>query len=132
MSKMVFHIGDVLSIVTGKVLSYDLMAGIYRILEFMTGDNLMTHQVVLAGEIARAVILEEYPELRTIDASRVDTTNWREFVEVQSEKYGEFLVVPKIKNWVHKDPIQEFIDMGVLIKKLFKVRRIRTENLKEK
>ena len=39
-----FHISDVLSVTTGRLVSSRHMDGIYEILNFLTGDNLFTHQ----------------------------------------------------------------------------------------
>lgn len=40
-----FHISDVLSITTGRLVSSRHMVGIYDILNFLTGDSLFTHQL---------------------------------------------------------------------------------------
>jgi len=40
-----FHISDILSITDGRLVSTRHMDGIYEILNFMTGDNLFTHQL---------------------------------------------------------------------------------------
>jgi hypothetical protein len=40
-----FDLGDVLSITTGRLVSQRGMDGIYDVLNFMTGDDLMTHQL---------------------------------------------------------------------------------------
>jgi hypothetical protein len=36
-----FHLGDVLTITTGRLVSPRHMDGVYDVLNFMTGDNLM-------------------------------------------------------------------------------------------
>jgi len=40
-----FHISDVLSVTTGRLVSSRHMDGIYDILNFLTADNLYTHQL---------------------------------------------------------------------------------------
>ena len=40
-----FHISDVLSVTIGRLVSSRHMAGIYEILNFLTGDTLYTHQL---------------------------------------------------------------------------------------
>lgn len=48
-----FHIGDILSITTGRLVSPRHIDGVYDILNWMTGDNLFTHQLPrAAGECA--------------------------------------------------------------------------------
>lgn len=44
-----FHIGDILSITTERLVSPRLIEGVYDILNYMTGDNLMTHQLPRAS-----------------------------------------------------------------------------------
>lgn len=58
-----FHIGTVLSITTGKLLSLDRMAGVYRILDYMTGESLYTHQLGRAAETCKPHLLEQFPQL---------------------------------------------------------------------
>ena len=58
-----FHLGDILSVTTGLLVSPTRMDGIYRILNWMTGDNLFTHQLPRAGEECRQPLLEQHPDL---------------------------------------------------------------------
>lgn len=50
-----FHLGDVLSITTGHLLSPRHMEGVYEILNHMTGDQLFTHQLPRASRGMRTV-----------------------------------------------------------------------------
>lgn len=58
-----FHLGDVLSIATGRLVSSRGMDGVYDILNFMTGDSLYTHQLPRACKECRPYLLEQFPEL---------------------------------------------------------------------
>jgi len=40
-----FHLGDILSITTGKLVSLQNIDGVFEILNFMTGDGLHMHQL---------------------------------------------------------------------------------------
>ena len=65
-----FHIGDVLSITTGKMVSPTGMDGIYKILNFMTGEDLYTHQLPRAMRVCAPHLLQQHPQLaevQTID-----------------------------------------------------------------
>jgi hypothetical protein len=42
------------------------MDGIYSILNFLTGDNLMTHQLTMASRTVRPYVYEEHPFLKGI------------------------------------------------------------------
>lgn len=86
-----FHIGDILSITTKpKVLvSPDGIDGVFRILNFMTGDTLYSHQLSRAANECKPYLLEEHPWLHEIDSSTVDENTWRSWLEQQVEQYGE-------------------------------------------
>lgn len=58
-----FHISDVLSVTTGRLVSSRHMDGIYEILNFLTGDNLFTHQLPRAMEECRPWLRSTFPNL---------------------------------------------------------------------
>ena len=66
MSVKEFHIGDILSITTGRLVSPDHMSGIYNVLNFMTGQSLYTHQLIKAAQVYEPVLLDQHPQLRNV------------------------------------------------------------------
>jgi len=119
-----FHVGDVLSITTGRLVSPRHMDGIYDILDFMTGDSLFTHQLPRVSDECKPYLLEQFPELKGVDASGVNTKNWKEWLDEQVAKYGEKLVVKLIPKTAHtvKNPVEEMFEMkekvsGIVINK---------------
>lgn len=106
MSKQ-FHIGDVLSITHERLVSPRLIEGVYDILNYMTGDNLFTHQLPRAGRECKEPLLAQHPQLREVDSSGVNGSNWKTWLAEQSAKYGEYLDVTPLKEWTHVDPILE-------------------------
>lgn len=70
-----FPLGAVLTVTTGRLLVED-MGELYDILNFLTQDNLFTHQLPRAGREARPWILEQHPILGRVDASGVTPENW--------------------------------------------------------
>lgn len=58
-----FHISDILSITTGRLVSTRGMQGIYDILNYLTGDNLFTHQLPRASEECEPYLKRNYPKL---------------------------------------------------------------------
>jgi len=62
-----FHIGDILSITTGRLVSPRHMDGIYDILDYMTGDELSTIQLPRAAEECRPSLCEQHPDLAVVD-----------------------------------------------------------------
>ncbi len=89
-----FHIGDVLSITTGCLVSPRKMEGVYDILNFMTGDNLFTHQLPRASDECKPYLFKQYPQLKdVVDASSVTPENWQEWIDQQVARFGENLTV---------------------------------------
>lgn len=60
-----FHLGDILSITTGHLLSPRDIRGISEILEFMTGHRLARYQLPRASEICRPELLLQLPQLKS-------------------------------------------------------------------
>ena len=58
-----FHISDVLSVTTGRLVSSRHMGGIYEILNFLTGDNLFTHQLPRAMKECLPWLRTQFPNL---------------------------------------------------------------------
>lgn len=86
-----FHIGDILSVVTGKLLSPRKMEGVYDILNFMTGDSIVTHAIPRAIDEMREPILDQHPQLASLDMSTFDVKRIQEWLNEQKSIYGEFL-----------------------------------------
>lgn len=110
-----FHLGDILSIITGRLLSPRHMEGVYDILSFMTGEELYTHQLGRAKEECAPYLLTEMPWLRQIDPTGVTPDNWKEWLDQQVQKYGEWHDVLPIHPDDHEiiDPIEELKRMGI-------------------
>jgi len=74
-----FHLGDILSITTGYLVSPDHMDGVHRLLDFMTGESLFTHQLPRASDACKPALLAQFPELSTVEVP--DAFTGREHVE---------------------------------------------------
>lgn len=108
---MNFHIGTVLSITHDRLLSPDMMEGVYKILNHMTGDNLYTHQLTRAHEPAKEAIFDQHPELRQIDISAVVNNDWQTWLNEQAQKYGEYFDIEPLKTWERKSPLLELAEI---------------------
>jgi hypothetical protein len=82
-----FHIGTILSITDGHLVSPDHVGGVYKILNHMTGDDLMTHQLPRASRECEANLREQHPDLAAIVVP--DGLDSREKVAPLIEQYGE-------------------------------------------
>ena len=108
-----FHIGTILSITDGHLLAPNKIGDVYEILNFMTGDELFTHQLPRAGRECAPYLLQQHPQLADFDGSDITTENYLARLEKAKQQFGEFLQVQPIPLEAHRviDPIQEAQDM---------------------
>jgi hypothetical protein len=115
---MQFHLGDILSISTGRLVSPSHMDGIYNILNYMTQDNLFTHVLPRASDAMRPYLMEALPWLADITVADDFEFNTHDTVQEsveawlaeQVERYGAWHEVPS-PGWPKSDPIAELVDM---------------------
>ena len=88
-----FDIGDILSITTGRLVSPRGITGVYDILDFIFGSAFMTHELPVAGEHAKPILLEQHPQLSECDASGVDRDTWIDWLAEQKRAFGSPLPV---------------------------------------
>ena len=107
-----FHIGDILSITGDKLVSPRLIAGVYDILNYMTGDNLYTHQLPRAMRECRPFLLAQHPQLCNVDESTVTEATWHKWLDDQITKFGETLPVNPLPEHAHEfiDPLSELAE----------------------
>ncbi len=60
-----FHLGDVLSITTERLVSPRHMDGVYDILNFMSSNNLFTHALPRASDECKPYLVAQFPQLVT-------------------------------------------------------------------
>lgn len=64
-----FHLGDVLSVAHGWLVSPNHIGGVYEVLDFMEGWPHMTHQLPSACDRVRPDVLAQWPALADADAA---------------------------------------------------------------
>lgn len=108
-----FHIGDILSITTGRLVSPRLIEGVYDILDFMTGDQNFTHQLPRISRECRPHLLTQHPQLASIDHAGVARETWRQWLDEQIAQFGETLPVMSLAPDEHEriDPISELAEL---------------------
>ena len=106
-----FHLGDILSVTTGRLVSPSHMDGIYEILNWMTSDNLFTHQLPRAMDECQGPLLAQHPDLAVIVppgnfGGKEDVDRW---LAEQVATYGETREVAPLAAEDHTqiDPITE-------------------------
>jgi hypothetical protein len=110
MSTRDFDLGDVISISDGRLVSPRLMGGVYDILNFMTGDNLYTHQLPRAWRVCQPAILAQHPQLANVETETVlGPHNIASWLAVQKRLFGETLSIAPLARqaWTQIDPLLE-------------------------
>lgn len=113
-----FHIGDVLTITTGIMVSPEGIGGVYQILDWMTGDQLFTHQLPRASRLCEPILKGLYPEIAKVEIPNTSAVPeslipefWIDWLAKQGEKFGEKILVPKLITYTPIDPLEEFVSM---------------------
>lgn len=109
-----FDLGDILSITTGKLVSPRHIDGIYDILNYMTGDNLFTHQLPRAMEECQGPLFKQHPQLAEVETPEFAG---KESVEVwlilAKDLYGETLPVWPLEGGHEvRNPLEELVEMA--------------------
>lgn len=108
---MQFHISDVLTVITGRLLSRDGVDGLYHILNFMTGDDLYTHQLPRAAQACAPVLKQQFPHLADAE-SRWAGANTKEACAAWCAQFEpEYLEVLPPATWESREPVAEAVDM---------------------
>lgn len=81
------QLGDILSITTGCLLSRRGIAGVYAILNHMTGDNLGTHQLPRVSDECKTHLLTQLPQLATIEVPNFENdAHWLRWLAEQDSR----------------------------------------------
>jgi hypothetical protein len=112
-----FHVTHIIMAATGVAMWRDGedFGVCYDILNFMTGDNLFTHQLPRAGNEVAPYLIDQFPWLKEVkeDIKGCNTENWHEYREKYCAQYGEFHEVYPMPMDDHDiiDPIDELEQM---------------------
>jgi Ni2+-binding GTPase involved in maturation of urease and hydrogenase len=106
-----FHISIVLTIIDGKMISVDHIGGVYEILNWMTGENLMTHQLPRVSREVEPHLRAQHPALAAITVPE-GLDSWDKvhaYLETLYPVHGEFVDIAKLDLADHTtiDPISE-------------------------
>ena len=106
-----FSLGVILSVTTGVLLTG--MGEVYRILGFMTGETLVTHQLPRASRECSPELLRQHPQLTGVDASSVCGANWRQWLDAQEVQFGKALTVESMTSREPKydTPVADLIEV---------------------
>lgn len=115
MTTKTFHLGDLLSITDGKLVSPNHIHGVYDVVDFVTGENHMTHQLPRAAEVVKPWLLEQYPWLADVTVpaglnSKTKVYGWLNTITPTLGEYHEVESMP-FGMYVGREPIAEAREM---------------------
>lgn len=106
-----FHVGDIISITDGHLVSPRHVEGVYDILNWMTGESLMTHQLPRASRECEDNLKAQHPDLAEVvfpegEHTKETVLAWLAGVV---EQFGETREVAPLPEGDHTriDPITE-------------------------
>ena len=104
-----FHISTILTITTGRFVAIDEKTNeldfdlVYQILNYMTSDNLYTHQLPLprASDECKPYLLDQFPQLvgetgEGVGSESKPGKHWLQWVKECVDKYGAWFDVEPI------------------------------------
>lgn len=95
--KQKFHLGDILSVITGTRLWKKEMQGMHKLMEFLVGQELFIHQLPTHQKKCRQWLLHLHPSLAKVDAREVNKENFEVWLASKEKEHGEMLEVWPIK-----------------------------------
>lgn len=105
---MRFDLGTVLSITTDRLLTD--MDNVYKILDYMTGDSLFTHQLDRASDRCKRPLLAQFPQLTDVEVPE-NLGGEEAWLTSQIDVYGNEFDVEPLESWKHIDPLTELAAM---------------------
>lgn len=107
-----FHIGDILSVTTGVLVSPEHIGGVYKILGWMVDEDLMTHQLPRVSRECEPFLREMFPDLADVeipDGTVTDEASMWAFLASLEPTLGTHRDVPRLPRVDHTpiDPTSE-------------------------
>lgn len=107
-----FSIGAVLSVTTGRTLAP--VDEIHALLDYLTGDALMTHQLGRAITECQPDVRRQHPDLAAVEVPEfAGEEHVHRWVSEQSSRFGASRDVRPVPPGVHvfRDPLAELAEM---------------------
>lgn len=109
-----FALADILTMTTGRLMSARGIEAVYDLANWMTGDNLMTHQLPRAADICGPALLAQHPQLVGVEPPQdIDVPDLMAWLADTERQHGQELPVVPLADgaWEHRNPIEELCDM---------------------
>ncbi|MFN4283475.1 MAG: hypothetical protein ACK4NA_12635 [Alphaproteobacteria bacterium] len=112
-----FSLGAILTITTERLLAPGGIGDVYAILNFMSGDSLMTHQLPRVSKEVAPAILRQHPDLAEIaidddPADKWSAADWTAWLDTMIARYGASRHLTPLAAGEHEriDPISEMAE----------------------
>jgi hypothetical protein len=109
-----FPLADILTMTTGRLLTTRGIGAVYDIANWLTGDNLFTHQLPRAADICGPALLDQHPQLQGVEPpADIDVPNLMAWLADAEREHGEHLPVAPLPPgaWQHQNPVEELCDL---------------------
>lgn len=105
-----FKLGQVLTVTSGILLcSVDEL---YEVLNYLTNDNLYTHQLPRAADVAKPRLLDQYPQLDIPIPNMSSEEQVEKFLSALIDVgFKEEYPLEPVSGWTPRDPIVELVEM---------------------
>lgn len=102
----------VLTVTTDRFLCSDI-GELYDLLNYMTGDNLFTHQLPRATKVCKPVLLAQFPTLADVTVPYFGKYfgKYKAWLLDLGRVRGHELDVEPLESWQHRNPIDELDEM---------------------
>jgi len=110
-----FHITALVTAATGTFICRDGFSALHELLDYMTGDELLTHQLVLAAGAIKPDLYEQHPWLSDVTGVETvkDEATLETWTAAAAARWGEWhRLVPNPAAWGSHDPIEDFVALG--------------------
>ena len=110
-----FHLGDLLSVTDGHLVSPDHIDGVYRIIDYTTGIPHFTHQLPRGAEACKPYLIEQHPWLSkiTVPGTLRGESEVASWLAGSVAEYGEFHEVNPLPFGVYvgREPFAELEEL---------------------
>jgi hypothetical protein len=108
----VFPLADLLSLTTDRLLSRTHMDGIYSLVNYMTGQDVYTHQLPVVGEACGKALLVQHPFLAGLQPpADADVPGLLAWLAAAERVHGDSHPVQPLTDWVPRNPIEDAADI---------------------
>ncbi len=98
-----FHLGALISVTTGAmVCPTGDPKEFFDLLNYMTADNLDSHEIAGAMKECRPFLLKQFSFLSDINIQRVNSENFQEWLSEQVKLHGETFTVQPLPPGTHQ------------------------------